>query len=678
MQRFRLTSLGDWSVPIVLAALAMLAYGLLLPSMGFFWDDWPNAWFLHVLGPGVFPSAFASDRPVIGYLYLLTTPWLGENPLAWQAFAIVCRVLGALALWWVLRLAWPHHRRPAVWVAMLFLVYPSFKQQHIAIIYGHFFLLLALHLASLALMLLAVSHPRRRIPLTVAALLAQAISLFSHEYSISLEVLRPILLWAALGRSTDSGRRGLRFLRWWAPYLALTLIYLYWRVAVLGFPTYQPGWLASLVADPAGAVATLSATIVRDLGQVLALTWRDSATPPDPSVFGLRATVLVAAAGLAAFGLSAVFLRLYRPRHGNGLPETLGDRGRWSLRVVLLGLLMLLAGGLTAWVTQLPIGLEFPWDRLTLPLILGACLVIVGLVHLLPRAGWTAPAVLAVLLGLAVAAQVEAGFSYRRDWEAQRDFFWQLAWRAPAIRPGTVIFTNDIPLRYESDNSLTGPLNWIYADGLPKEGMPYLLYFVSVRQGLGLPALQADLPIEQWYRATTFSGNTSQSLALLSKPPGCLQILDEVFHDSMPTIPRDLSRSVPLTSLDWIDTEAAIPQGKLIDLLGPEPPHDWCYFFEKADLARQRGEWETVAAIGAEALKTGDEPNDASEWLPFVEAGARTGDVAKAIELSRGALGQNEAVKPMLCRIWGRILPDLGPGLDREQAEALLAELRCD
>jgi hypothetical protein len=208
--------------------------------------------------------------------------------------------------------------------------------------------------------------------------------------------------------------------------------------------------------------------------------------------------------------------------------------------------------------------------------------------------------------------------------------------------------------------------------------MAYLLYFVSVRQGLGLPALEADLPIEQWYRPTTFSGNTSQSLALLSKPPACLQVLDEVFHDSMPTIPPDLSRAVPLTSLEWIDTNAALPQTKLLDLFGPEPAHDWCFFFEKADLARQRGDWPAVAAIGAQALRTGDEPNDASEWLPFVEASARTGDVERAIDLSRGSLQQNAAVRPMLCRTWGRILPDLETSSDRERAGALYAELSCD
>ena len=676
MRRLRLPAFGDRSVPILLIVLGVLAYGLLLPSLGFFWDDWPNAWFLHVLGPGGFPSAFASDRPVIGYFYLLTTSWLGENPLAWQVFAIACRVVSAMALWWVLRMAWPRHPKPALWVAMLFLVYPSFKQQHIAIIYSHFFLLLAIHLASLALMLLAVAHPRRRIPLTIAALLTQALSLFAHEYSISLEVLRPVLLWAALTSVPPSGSRGLRFARWWTPCLGLTVLYLYWRVAILGFPTYQPGLLAALAIDPGNALAALFSTIAQDLAEVLALTWRDALIPPDPAVFGPRATLLVAAAGLGALIASAGFLRFYHP--GLRIEASAPAGPRWSVRVMALGLVMLIAAGSTAWITKLPIGLTFPWDRLTLPLMLGACLVIGGLLSLLPRSTWVVPAALGLLLGLAVASQVQAGFTYRRDWELQRDFFWQLAWRAPALRPGTVLFTNDIPLTYESDNSLTAPLNWIYADDLPQAGMSYLLYYVSLRQGLGLPALEPDLPIEQWYRPTTFSGNTSQSLAVLSKPPGCLQILDEVYHDSMPTIPPDLSRAVTLANLDWIEPQGLFPEAKLLDLFGPEPAHDWCYFFERADLARQRGDWVEVAAIGAEALRTGDEPNDASEWLPFIEASARTGDVGRAVEWSNGSLLQNPAVRPMLCRTWGRILPDLAAGPDQERAGALVIELGCD
>ena len=40
-------------------------------------------------------------------------------------------------------------------------------------------------------------------------------------------------------------------------------------------------------------------------------------------------------------------------------------------------------------------------------------------------------------------------------------------------------------------------------------------------------------------------------------------------------------------------------------LLGPEPEHDWCYYFEKAELARQQADWQQVAMLGDQALGDG-------------------------------------------------------------------------
>ncbi len=60
---------------------------------------------------------------------------------------------------------------------------------------------------------------------------------------------------------------------------------------------------------------------------------------------------------------------------------------------------------------------------------------------------------LALLLGFAVGRHFQTNAIYRRDWETQRVFFWQLAWRAPALQPGTTLLTNDLPLTTFSDNS---------------------------------------------------------------------------------------------------------------------------------------------------------------------------------------------------------------------------------
>jgi hypothetical protein len=46
-----------------------------------------------------------------------------------------------------------------------------------------------------------------------------------------------------------------------------------------------------------------------------------------------------------------------------------------------LGGLALLLGGIPFWMTDLPITLQYPWDRFTLPMMFGASILLVGLLN---------------------------------------------------------------------------------------------------------------------------------------------------------------------------------------------------------------------------------------------------------------------------------------------------------
>jgi len=45
----------------------------------------------------------------------------------------------------------------------------------------------------------------------------------------------------------------------------------------------------------------------------------------------------------------------------------------------------------------------------------------------------------------------------------------------------------------------------------------------------------------------------------------------------------------------------------------------WCYYYQKADLARKFGENEKITRLGGAAINSSQFPNIASEWLPFLE-----------------------------------------------------------
>jgi hypothetical protein len=87
--------------------------------------------------------------------------------------------------------------------------------------------------------------------------------------------------------------------------------------------------------------------------------------------------------------------------------------------------------------------------------------------------------------------------------------------------------------------------------------------------------------------------------------------------------------------------EQVIPEGSLPELppvlFGAEPAHGWCYYYERAELARQAGDWQAVAALYAEAEQLALQPGDRIEWMPFLQAYA--------------ALGDRETVKALAARI---------------------------
>jgi hypothetical protein len=108
-----------------------------------------------------------------------------------------------------------------------------------------------------------------------------------------------------------------------------------------------------------------------------------------------------------------------------------------------------------------------------------------------------------------------------------------------------------------------------------------------------------------------------------------------------------LSSTAPILS----ESVARMPE-----IYEPEPAHGWCYYFEKADLARQTGDWETVTQLGDAAFALDDYPNDPIERFVFIEGYAHTTDWEKAVELSLAShkVSKNY-VAPLQCKLWDRI-----------------------
>lgn len=654
-------------VPLALLGLAIGAYGALLPSLGFYWDDWPWAWIAHVAGPQGLRQIDAAHRPLAGELLWLSGLLAGASPLRWQALNLVYRWLGALALWWALGKLWPRRVGGAAWVAFLFLVYPGFSQQFVSINSSRHIFPMAVFFVSLGCMLWAARERRLYYPLTGLSLLCALLAMLTTEYFYGLELLRPLMLWFVFGERGDERRARLReTLAIYAPYLLLFLGVLAWRYSVSLTENYAITLAQSLRSDPLEALLASLASAWQGVRAALFDAWGQALDFPKAQVFGPQKTIVYwgLAVGTALFSFAV--LGLIGPPPGEAQ-----RRSAMGKPAAALGLLALAVGGLPFLATGLPVRLVFPADRGLLPLTFGASLLLVGLLDVLGcafQAGWrrAIPAgLLSLAVGLGAGWHFQNAAAYQRDWRTQADFFRQLAWRIPALEPGTALLTHDLPGSVSTDNSLTAPLNWLYlqealTDELAADRLPYMLFDLDVRLGSRIPALEEGVAIQTAYFDTVFKGSASRALVIYAPSPGCLRVLHPQYDARYPGLPERLAAALPLANLETIRVNETRPLAALAALFGGEPfgaavETSWCYHFQKADLARQSGDWLEVARIGDIAYSLDDSPNHASEHAPFIQGYAFTGQWERAAGLTLEAVRANRRLEPMLCAMWAEI-----------------------
>ena len=649
------------SVPIALLFLTAIGFAPLISSLGFYWDDWPSIWYLHFWGPQSFHQSFAVDRPLLGWLFHLTTSVLGESTIAWQIFGILTRWLTTLAFWWVLRLLWPDHLTQVTWAAFLFALYPGFKQQYIAVTYSNAFVIYALFLLSFALMILAIQKPRFYWLLMLASIVTSGFSMFVAEYFFGLELLRPLVLWfLKKGRVID--KRGLaRKIAWqWLPYLALMLLFLVWRVFLHETPRGEITLFDQLVANPLAGVFSLVGTIVNDIFEVSALAWIQMVDRGRIMMMNRSGTLpLYIGIIILGFLFSIFFLTRLRlkAQHNDHLSSSSKS---WGIQACLAGAAALLVGGWPFWVTNLQLELFFPRDRFTLPMMIGAALLLAGIIALLNRPLLQSAILVALFTGFAAGMHYEDALQYRQEWLLLKNWFWQMSWRAPQIEPGTTILSSDLYLDYYSDNSLTAPLNWTYAPEKTSLEIPYLFMDIEARLGVDLGSLEPDTPVFNQNRTTTFRGNTSQSLVVFFAPPRCVKVIHPDDDRHLPYKPEYLSEAIPLSAPAALIRDTSQPAHPPLNIFGEEPAHGWCYYFEKAELAAQLEEWEMITGFADQAFsfKQSFDRETASELNPFIRAFAHTGQWDTAYQLTQQAFQASNKMQNMLCYTWADLVSE--------------------
>ncbi len=671
---------ATWLAVAALCLTCLVAFGLMLPYLGFYWDDWPFIYLLKTSGLEGIKSLLAYDRPLSLWMYGLTNVLAGTSPLKRQILALIIRFLLVISYWLTLKKVFRGKDVPVTWMALLFAVYPLFFQQSIATAYTHHFIVYILFSLSIYFMLESIDQARFLIPLQGLGLLSFLMNIVSMEYFLGLEFIRPLILWIVLGRNeTRPKYRLVKLLKVWAPYLVIFCVFVVYRLYFLQLPenTNPPVLLYDFAKQPFQTVLVLLQGFGHDMITCIFTSW-EKVLPTEAIDLFDRSSMLIWLAGLCLAGI--VFTLMGRLEEGTDLTREEQPQPGWIKSALLIGLVAISLGMLPFWVGGKHLGVGSYSDRVALPAMFGAAIVVVCLVYGLFKPGWPRRIALSLMVGLAAAAQVRAADGYRLDWEKQVRFAWQLHWRAPAIHPNTLIVSDDSLFKYVTDYSLAAMLSTLYPGERATKGLP--VWFLEAddafeTRGKNSETYIQGVDIQRTMRSLTFSGLSKDSLVVdFHQDKHCLWVVgpEDVNNLDLPLLTRELA---PATNFSRIQSEgvSSLPPP---EIFGSEPAPDWCTYYEKAELARQMEKWAVVISLWSEASRKGFAPNHPYERLVFVEGYAHQGDWQAAYDMSREAYRRQISLQAPLCAIWEGSLSESVVGARRDELWAdLKGRLKC-
>lgn len=670
-------SILDRYFPLFLLAIMVVSFGLLIPVLGLYWDDWPAVTLARLRGVSAFWDFYQGERPFSAWTYILTMPILGTTPWIWHVFALLLRWLAVLAMWWSLRGLWPNQKSVANWIAILFAIYPVFTYQPVAVAFSQHWITYGLFFVSMGGMIWAERLPDRFYWLTALALLTQALHMLTMEYFWGLELLRPLLLWIVFADlELPNRQRFTMVFRRWLPYLAIFLIALAVRMVFFVNPQddpNQPNLLYSLVNQPLATLLRLIQLSVQDFIHNIAGAWYETARPDHIDLTD-RVYIFSILAGLA----TALFT-YYLLKQTDKLTEKQASVRRvWLRQALLVGLVATFLGPLPVWLTDRGVLWGMWGGRFALAAMFGLSILFYALLVWFTPRRMPILLLISTLVGLAVGYHLRNATEYYRSTLKQNQFYWQLYWRAPEIQPNTAILSADELFSFVGRASTAMALNLLYPQPEGQESLGY--WFLELAHDIGpkqVPRLARGKPLNPTFRNFTFQGNSLDSLVIYYKSGTgrCLWVLSQDDADNS-SLPELTTQALAASNLNRIIPEQGTTSYPPTEIFGQEPPHDWCYYFQKADLMRQLGNWEAVASLGDEADQKGYQPADANEWIPFIQGFAQTNQWEKAFIKSRAAMQLNETIASRLCRIWLG-MDNKVPDDYRQELDEFLTEINC-
>ncbi len=652
-----------WGV-LFLTLLGAVTYLPLVTKLGYINDDWYLMFDGYVGGADFFHEVFSVDRPVRGYVMQAAFSLFGMNPLYYHLSAFMFRVISAVSLFWIGNRLWESRKTYNWLAALLFLVYPGFLSQVNPIDYQSQIFSLACGMVSVALTLKALQAETSaaRWGYTFASVFLAWIYLGLVEYFLGFEAMRLAIIGILYIRRTEQPV----FFRLKSavitslPFLAGAGGFLIWRL--LFFEAERKATdvslqLSSLFESPLTALWWLN-YLIQDVFKVIMVAW----TVP-LNIFGFSLRLRDAFAGFAFAGFAVAALLVFLRDKGEKAGETESNDGSREMREQLwLAFITIVACLIPVILVNRHVTLP-DYSRYALASAAGVGILFSVIFEKMNptsiRAG-----VIAFFLGISVLTHHGNAVRVADETEATRNFWWQVSWRAPMIKEGVTLIASYPGSPLSEDYFIWGPANFIYYPDKQEADVLQIKLPAAVLNGDTVNQIisngSEETPLRRGNYLERDFGNVL--VMIQSRPDTCVRFMDGKAPELSPLDADRLVLVAPHSRLEAViaEGESRTPPS---EVFGAEPERDWCYYYQQADLARQRGEWDAIPVLLDEALAKGYYPNDGLEWMPLFQAYAVQGDVERISEMTK-LIVSDKFLRLQVCNIMTVFMERETPSVD--------------
>jgi hypothetical protein len=199
--------------------------------------------------------------------------------------------------------------------------------------------------------------------------------------------------------------------------------------------------------------------------------------------------------------------------------------------------------------------------------------------------------------------------------------------------------------RIQQDYEVWGPVNLIYRPDTAKR--PAIQSEVltnetayDVLRGTVRSDLNRDIRLNRDFN----------NLLLISLPSSssCMHVID----GTLPVYSADDAFLVQQIG-EYSHVDRIIPTGESpvpsSSIFGVEPEHDWCYYYQKASLARQTGDWDEIGRLYDKTKTLDLDTDDKAEMIPFLEGLVNLGRYEDARAVYREEIRGQMRVRFPLC-----------------------------